>query len=792
MNKSGSNSIIDERDIRGLIKILRNNWYVFLLFVGASLVVSTVVIHKTITIYASQATILLQGDQSYSMKGAVLSGLGIESSWVNVENEVQVIKSLPLIEKTVDKLDLEVSYFIQGRLKINEVYKNIPFKVYADVKHNSLFNVPFRLTVLSVDKYRLQFDSEAFDYDEELFFNDTINVRYFDMYIAPTREIAYDVDGKEEEKLTQYIFKITNKRDIVRKFHQSLKMEQFEWPAAYIKITLEDEIPERAIDFLDTLAQVYIDNSIEDLKMINENALLFIDEQLEEIVEELNEIELNIEQFKKNKVILTIENESKMYLSKLSDFEDIELNLRLKSKSLDYFKNVFESSTLDSEILLTPAMVDVEGFEEIRRSLKALIDLDLERRAVLNDKTKDSPSYKEIVSKISSIREDLIEYISLTQESLKNRLITIRGEVNKFKNLVKKIPKKEREIVNIERKLSINEDIYIYLLEKRAETIIAKSGIVSDKRVIEPARSLGVVSPDKNKIYMTNMGVGVALSLLLIGIRLAFTNTIDSKADLQDLTDLPILGMLGKNKAVKDNYLITEAEPRGAITEEFRSIRANLEYLTTNSPSKVILVTSYFPAEGKSFTCANLANLIAKTGKKVLLVSLDLHRPRLAKVFNIDNKMGIISYLAGQSSIKKIVNKTPIDNLDLVNTGPIPPNASELVLSPRLGEFMREARELYDYVIIDTPPIGILSDAIGLMRNTDINIYMVKAGYAKKHFVNAAHNVKDNIDPKNLCFVLNNVKRSLFNYGYGYDYSYTYQDEIEQDMPTREEEKQEA
>lgn len=787
----GSNSIIDEKDIRGLFKILRKNWYVIILFLLASLAFSALVIHKSTTIYATQTTLLLQGDQSYSMKGAVLSGLGIEANWVNVDNEVQIIKSLPLIEKSVEKLDLEVSYFIQGRLKTDEIYRNIPFKVHAKVRNQSIYDLPLELNILGTDKYRLKFESEAFSFDEVLLFNDTVRNRYFELIVEFTRATYSNEGQRKREQPTQYIFKITNKRVMVRKFYSALKVEQFTWPAAYVKITLEDEIPERGIDFLDTLAKVYIDNSIEDLKKINENALTFIDEQLAEIVDELNAVELNIESFKKNKVILSIENESQIYLTQLGAFEKTEADVVRQSTYLDYFRKVFET-TAESETLLTPALLDVEGFAEIRKSAQVLVNLDRERKDLLISQTEGSLQYVELVKKITGLKQDLLDYIDLTKEALNNRLVITRRDVAKYRQLVKKIPKKEREMINIGRKLKINENMYIYLLEKRAETIIAKSGIVSDKHVIEPGRNIGIISPDKNKIYITNIGIGLVLSLLVIGMRLAFANTIDNKEDLQDLTDLPVLGMLGHNKAVRDNYLITNIEPKGAITEEFRAIRANLEYLTTNTPSKVILITSYFPAEGKSFISANLGNLIAKTGKKVLLVSLDLHRPRLAQIFEVKNKIGIISYLAEQASLKEILNKTRIENLDLINTGPIPPNASELVMSPRLGEFIREARELYDYVIIDTPPIGILSDAVALMKNSDINIYVVKAGFAKKHFITAAHNLKENSDPKNLCFVLNNVKRSMFNYGYGYDYSYNYEEDPEYIEEKPEEKKQEA
>jgi len=271
-------------------------------------------------------------------------------------------------------------------------------------------------------------------------------------------------------------------------------------------------------------------------------------------------------------------------------------------------------------------------------------------------------------------------------------------------------------------------------LEKRAETVIAKSSIISDKSVLEPAHSIGLVSPNKRKIYFTNIGISLVIAFFLVLIRQIFFNTIKNKDDLEAMSSVPIIGVVTRSKLAKENPIIADSHPKSQTAEAFRSIRTSLDYMASNIDQKVILITSCLASEGKTFCSINLATLIAKAGKKVLLIDLDLHKPRVGAPFDISHNYGVTSYLVGQRSFDEIVNETHIDNLQAISSGSIPPNASDLIMSTELDKLIEEAKKSYEYIILDTPPVGLLSDAVVLVKKADINIYVLKAGFAKKSF----------------------------------------------------------
>jgi len=235
---------------------------------------------------------------------------------------------------------------------------------------------------------------------------------------------------------------------------------------------------------------------------------------------------------------------------------------------------------------------------------------------------------------------------------------------------------------------------------------------------------------------------------------------------------MPVLGVIGRSKDSKDGYLVVESKPKSVITEAFRSIRTNFEYLAPGVKNKMILITSYMAKEGKTFSTVNLAAILAKADKKVLIVELDLHHPQISTALGVSNHVGISSYLIDKATGKEIIKRTDNKNLDYILAGSVPPNPSELIVSSKLKKLLLDLKSKYDYIIIDTPPIGIITDALIIMKMTDINLYVLRASYAKKEFVKIAHQIKENNNPKNMGFILNGVKNNFLKYGYGYGYNY--------------------
>ena len=306
------------------------------------------------------------------------------------------------------------------------------------------------------------------------------------------------------------------------------------------------------------------------------------------------------------------------------------------------------------------------------------------------------------------------------------------------------------------------------MLQKRAETNIAKAGIISDKKIIEPAYSLGVIGPNRKKTYVTFIGTALGLAALIAIIRLLVFDTIDNKEDLQNISNIAILGEIAKDDRVDEELGIAiEKHPKSHLSESFRSLRTNLEYIGSENTCKTILLTSFTSGEGKTFCSVNLAAILSKAQKRVLLIGLDLHKPKFTSYLNYNQSKGLTSYLVGKEKLNSIIYQHT-DYLDIIPSGPVPPNASELVVSKNLQDLINYFKKEYDYIVLDTPPVGALSDAISLMKFADINLFVVRAEVAKKYFVKKAEGIKKTHHPANFMFLVNNV--SFKNRQY---YSYT-------------------
>ena len=357
----------------------------------------------------------------------------------------------------------------------------------------------------------------------------------------------------------------------------------------------------------------------------------------------------------------------------------------------------------------------------------------------------------------------------------------VQAQSRDYEGLIRNLPKSQRDILNIERRLQVNEKMYLFLLEKRASTVIARAGIVPQTKVIESARQMGVVRPDKMKIFYTFMLGGVVVALLVVFVRVMFYDRIENADQLKELSSLPVFGEIIASEKAEENYVVVDSDPKAAITESFRTVRTNLEYIPSREGAgKVVMVTSYRPNEAKTFFAENLSAILAKAGKKVMLLELDLHKPKVATGLGMNSQVGLSTVLVGKLPWRDVVMPTQFENFSVMLSGPTPPNASELVLSKHLETLFAEASLEYDYILVDTPPVGLITDALLIMRYVDATLFVLNTRFANKDHVNNALEVLLANPNKNTGFILNGVrmKKSKYyyntNYGYGYRYAYGY------------------
>jgi len=761
-----SGAIIDQKDIKKTILLFVKNWYWFVLFLGLGVGGSVLYLYKATKFYGASAEILLK-PQKNAVQDALTKSLmnGTGASRDEIANEIEILSSSKLISDVIKELNLEISYYIEGRIKTGEIYKGRPFVVDGKVLDEAFYGVPFYINILSRDKFRLRVEQNGYVYQKDLKFGEPVVNDKFSLLInVDTTVIRGNTAGLAE---TKYDFRINNREYLIKKYRDALQLNMGE-EATVITAYIEDEVQEKAVDFLNVLTRLYIENSISVQKEINENTLAFIDGQLKEVEDVLNGVESNLEQFQRQKTTVNPEDEQSVYLQQKVDFENQRAQLSIQLRSVDY---LYEQLTSGGESsVISPAVLGESPDPGLASAFSVLSTLMQRRTNLLFSNTPSSPVVKEVEAQIANAKSDVISIVMNMRRNLVVKINSLSSQLGQFQGAMNQMPSTIRGLVNINRKVAINEKIYLFLLETRAETVIQKAGIVADKFLLESASGIGLQKPIQSKMLIAGIGVGLALAFLVIFLKSIFYNFINTKDELSDLTTLPVIGVVGKTKEAKDDYLVVEKLPQSLTSEAFRVIRTNLSYFSPKATSKVLLFTSSMAGEGKTFSAINTGTILAKAKKKVVVIDLDLHKPKQANAFNLMNDNGITSYLVGKSTLPEIIKDTPIENLQVILTGPRTPNASELILDPMLEDMILELKKTYDYILLDTPPVGLLSDALALMKLSDLNIYVLKAGFSKKDFVDIAHTIVEKNAIKHMVFLLNNVNVKNIPSGYGGGY----------------------
>ncbi len=506
---------------------------------------------------------------------------------------------------------------------------------------------------------------------------------------------------------------------------------------------------------------------------INENTLEFIQKQLDEVIAVLETITLEMERVREQKGILNLEKESTIYFDQLIYFETSKRTLELDINALDNLKEYILSVKDDN--LMPPSFYILENDPYLKKALAKFYETQSNKVDLIYKVKEGHQDLERLKESIVTQKKDILIYINNTKEAIKAKIKDVIVEITYFEKLVKKIPKTERDLLSINRRLQVNEKLYMFLLEKRANTFIAKSGIVPQTKVIEKARVVGAVGSNVNNILFGYIFGGILLASLITFVKAIFFYKYEDIKDLTDNTSIPVLGSLPFMKELE-----LELPAKSAITESLRMIRTSLSYLSSSKNARVFMVTSIHPGEGKTFTSSRLAMIYAMSGKKVLLVDFDMHKPRVHQYLGLKNLKGSSTILSGKGQISDCIQGFK-DNFDVITSGPIPPNASELILSELMDDLIHYGRDNYDYVFLDTPPIGFVSDGVVLLSKVDVSTFVLNTKKANKKGVQFLEGIVKQSNIEHAGLVLNGVKQTKwkyyygkYGYGQGYGYGYDY------------------
>ena len=780
-----SQEIISRKDVLKFLVHIVSNWYFILFLPLLAFALSYVYTHRIPDVYAAKCQILLKSNETYDYQQQIYRGLGFSSKYASYEetaSQMRVIKSSNLIEEVLHSLSLNVSYYIIGRLKVTEVYEHMPFRVVADDRSSVHSGMEFYLNIVDRNQFKLRYELKGVVKDGtynfgQLILNDGI-------YLKIESQSNLNEVSVETLKQINYMFRVQKNRSLIAKHKSNLEVVNLDY-TSIVEITMKDEIAKRAEEVLDTLAHLYVRNTVKNQTRINENTLGYIDRQLDEVIGIINDIESELESFKQRKAILNLSKEETTYFDR---FVELEKELRMRKSELlaidELTGYLLQNERIES--LLPPSIFVNDNDPKLKDQVSSLYMLRGEYKSMREAGTSANPRVASLLDQITTLKQDILQYLDVRKVALEARQQELIQESEVYENRIKSIPKTQREILNIERRLEVNEDLYSFLLSKRAETVIAKAGLVPETKIIERARSIGVVYPNKNRMNLVNALIGLGLAAVIVVLRGLFFQKISSIGQLQSATSISILGSIPRKRDFSKTYRIKSGHERSDIVQAFRSLRTNLQYFApNNNPCTHILVTSLLPGEGKTFASVNMASVMGIAEKKVLIIDFDLHKPRLAKALELPNEIGVSSFLIGKNSIDEIIQKTNIETLDAITSGPVPPNASELVLRDEVDKIFEFAQSRYDYVFLDTPPISLITDGVMLMDKVDVKLFVLNSKSTTITSLDYIEHLISKKEFEHCALVLNEEKLSRLNYyyskygygsygygGYGYGYGY--------------------
>ncbi len=747
-------------------------WWVFTLSLLLALAVARYYNWYATSVFAITAKLMVKDENA--AKDRLLQQLEVEGPATNIENEMEILRSHELLARVLGELDFDVSYYLLGRIKVSEVYTDCPFYLDYENLSYAVYSREFYFDLIDSLKFTIRFDEGGAEREFAGTYGVPVDLDLGTITVQKRANFpAADLNLVTYDKRlysVRFNTLAANQNKYLSRFTVGLVRPQ----STILQVYLEDEVPQKGLAFMNKLVEVYLASDVEAKNSAASNTADFLDDQLQTITADLVEIETNRERYKVSKGIIDLQSESQMVLESMKDADaQRAINDTRVSMISQLEQYIQENKTLRD---LAPASLDIDD-PLLIKLINKLSELQSEREKILNRSTVNDPGLIPLNAEIDLTRNSLLENIRNIKRSLIRQASTYQSAIDGYRKRMQRIPTTERELLEIERQFRIQESLYVFLLEKRAELSISLAAAESTIRVVDQPRVIPTpVSPLPQKAYSLAILFGLLIPALAIFVREKLTDTIEDLGSLKKYCDIPLLGVVRFNK---DGGLVAHKNPRSSIAEEFRSIRTNLSFFQKDSESGVILITSSVGTEGKTFTAVNLALMLAASGKKTVLIGLDLRKPRIVQDFEISNEVGCSNYLSGNANLDDILVPSGVqEDLTIIPSGPIPPNPSELILSDRMKELLSELRARFDRVIIDTPPIGLVSDGLILMDQVDTTLFVVREGVTRKGYLTQANQLYANQQLTNAGLIYNAVKRQnaqgAYRYGGGYGYGYVY------------------
>ncbi|HNC33683.1 MAG TPA: polysaccharide biosynthesis tyrosine autokinase, partial [Bacteroidia bacterium] len=757
MPKKQITPLNEEFDFKLFVTIAQRNVEWFLMFMTLSVIIWYVIVRYTAPMFESSALMKLNTDNN------VTKALNITRDVYQEQNNelagnLELIRSSIIVSKAIATLPLRVTYISKGTLLENEMYKSSPFEVNFLIKDSLWLDRPFYLQFINEKSFVLSYIpvGEKDQIEEENENGKWIHLKGISLQI---NVINYQSILKHQSQLKKNTFKfiINSDKALIKDFSSKLSVIMANPDAKTINIKVKEKNATKASDMSNAISQEFLKFDVLRSREATDRILDFIDTTLYRVNNDLSESEINLERFKSHNRIITPELLATDLSSKMSQIELRLTDYTLNLLAISELKKAIESEKkVDEKMLSLAGIYKTDEIKEALNSLNVLLD---KREEALIQVTDKAEYVKMLNGRIQRLKEYFLQSVTYEEEGIKTKKAELESQYRKLNSNYLGIPEQQTEFERLQRIFNVNEKFYSLLLEKKAEFSITRAGFVSKNIILEAARPASApYYPNKSLILSSCIMVGFVVSFLLIFIKYLFYNQIGSLEEIAQYTDAPLLGIVPRYKReIPISQLLVDKSPKSVIAEAFRSIRTNLQFINNDEKPQLMALTSTISGEGKTFNAINLAGVISFSGKKVIILDLDMRKPKIHLGFNVENNRGMSTILIGKDTIENCINHSALENLDFITAGPIPPNPSELIISPKMDELLEYLKLRYDVIIADTPPVGVVSDGIPMIQKADFPIYILRANYSRKMFIHNINKIISENKVPRLSVVLNSV-----------------------------------
>ena len=775
------NIIQEENELKKITELISRNYKLFIASIVLALFLAYVINRFTIPVYKISSSVLIKEDTKRSSGPDVNDFLNSSLLRVdqNFQNELWVLKSTTVAEQTIKNLDLSVNYYHRNGFQYIEAYKQLPFRILYLKNHFQPINARFYITFLNKDYFFIEAESRNtkfynFEKNQFTFKKDSWQFSKNASFgeLIETDDLSFIVEKDTSQVLNKtaqyYEFEFKDVPSLVADFKDKIKFNVIGKAATVVEISLKNESVAKGVDIVNELMHVYSVQNLDRKNHIARITIDYIEKQLNEISDSLSRTEDNLQHFRSSNQLLNINEQATGISAQYTDLQNKQAELVTRKKYYDYVSDYLYKNNSFSNIIVPASMGIPDPL--LNNLMSELIAAQSQQSNLINNNQEKNPLVQKLEIQIENIKKTISENIDAAGKTTSISIGEMNKRINTIENEISRLPATQRKLGNIERKYRLNDAIYNYMLEKRAEAKITTASNLPDDIIIEPANMVGVqpISPKKEINYLIALVLGMVVPFSYLMIKSTLNNKVETQDDIERLTVAPILGKILHNKYKTQNVMFEF--PKSNIAESFRALRTNLDFYVRGGQKKVIVVTSSIEGEGKSFVAMNIAMSYAQLGRRTILLDFDMRKRKVIFDEQAESKEGLSSYLIGHVGLREIIIKSSHENLDYIPAGVLPPNPTELMALDITEKLITQLKNEYDYVIIDTTPLAQVTDAYLLINFAEVKIIVARYNYSIIKVLNLLMKDLKQKGIDHVCIVLNDNRYNRDQYGYGYGY----------------------